>query len=100
MAIEVVLAETAWRDLHEIYDWIADRGDPETARSYIDRILRLCGSLGDFPKRGTPRNELAKDIRTIAFERRATIAYRIDNDVVRILRILYHGRDISGAFPR
>ena len=98
MAIEVILAETAWRDLDEIYDWIADRSDPDTAQNYISRILRLCGSLGEFPHRGAPRGNLAEDVRTIAFERRATIAYRVDGDAVLILRVLHHGRDIGRVF--
>lgn len=100
MAIEVVLAETAWRDLDEIYDWVADRSDPDTAQNYVGRILRLCGSLGEFPRRGTQRSDLAKDIRTIAFERRATVAYRVGGDAVLVLRVLHHGRDINRAFRR
>lgn len=100
VAIEVVLAESAWRDLDEIYDWIAGRSDLETAEGYVARILRLCGSLGEYPKRGTPRDDLTDHIRTIAFERRATIAYRVSPDTVTILRILHHGRDVGAAFRR
>lgn len=100
MASKVVLAETAWRDLDEIYDWIADRSDSETALGYITRILEQCRSLGQFPNRGTPRNDLADDIRTIVFERRATIAYRPSSNAVTILRVLHHGRDHRLAFPR
>ena len=98
MAIRVVLAETAWRDLDEIYDWVADRGDPETAQKYVNRILGLCGSLGEYPRRGTLRDDLAVGVRTVAFERRATIAYRVSDNEVSVLRVLHHGRDISRAF--
>lgn len=98
MAIDVVLAETAWRDLDEIYDWIADRSDANTAQNYVSRILRLCGSLGEYPRRGTPHDDLAKDVRTIAFGRRATIAYRVGEDAVLVLRVLHHGRDVGRAF--
>jgi toxin ParE1/3/4 len=100
VAANVVLAEAAWGDLDEVYDWVADRTDPDTAQRYVMRILRQCGSLGEFPHRGTPRDDLAEDVRTIAFERRATIAYRVREDVVTILRILHHGRDVDSAFPR
>ena len=98
VAVDVVLAETAWRDLDEIYDWVANRSDVETAQSYVARILRLCGSLGEYPKRGTPRDDLRENVRTVAFERRATIAYRVRDDVVTILRVLHHGRDAGRAF--
>ena len=100
MPIDVVLAETAWRDLDEIYDWIGVRSDLDTAREYVARILRTCGALGEFPDRGTPRDDLAKNIRTITFERRATIAYRADAGRVTILHVLHHGRDLGRAFPR
>lgn len=99
MEIDVRLGETAWRDLDEIYDWIADRSDPETARNYVGRILRFCGSLQDFPERGTPRKHLAPGVRTIAFEGRATVAYRSDKDKVTILRVLHYGRDLGSVFP-
>ncbi|HEY6662050.1 MAG TPA: type II toxin-antitoxin system RelE/ParE family toxin [Sphingomicrobium sp.] len=98
MAIEVVLAETAWHDLDEIYDWVADRSDPDTAQKYVGRILRLCGSLGEFPKRGAPRDDLAQGIRTIAFERRATIAYQVRRNTVLVLHVFHHGRDHRRAF--
>ena len=98
MTLDVVLAETAWRDLDEIYDWIAERAGPDVAFDYTRRILRLCGTLSDFPARGTPRGDLASDVRTIAFEGRATIAYRVGGDIVLIVRILHKGRDSRRAF--
>jgi toxin ParE1/3/4 len=100
VTVNVVLAEAAWGDLDKVYDWVANRTDTDTARRYVMRILRQCGSIGEFPLRGTPRDDLAEGVRTIAFERRATIAYRVREDVVTILRILHHGRDIGSAFPR
>jgi toxin ParE1/3/4 len=94
----VVFSEQAWRDANEIYHWIATRADPQTAEAYIGRIIDFCDSLGDFPNRGTPRDDLAKGVRTIAFEGRAVVAYVANDNVVRILRILHHGRDIGRAF--
>ena len=44
LATEVFLDEiAAWRDLDEIYDWVADGADPDAAEKYIRRILGLCG---------------------------------------------------------
>lgn len=98
VANDVNLAESAWRDLDEIYDWIADQSDPDTALAYVSRILRLCNSLSEFPQRGALRDDLAENIRTIVFERRATIAYRVTNDAVLVLRVLHWGRDAQSAF--
>jgi toxin ParE1/3/4 len=98
VAHNVVFSEHAWRDADEIYEWIATRADPQTAQAYVGRIIDFCDSLRDFPNRGSPRDDLAKGVRTIAFEGRAVIAYITDDKEVRILRILHHGRDVERAF--
>jgi hypothetical protein len=36
--------------------------------------------------------------RTIGFERRATIAFRVEKNTVRIIRIFYAGRDFDAYF--
>lgn len=35
---------------------------------------------------------------TIGFERRATIAFRVEDDTVRIVRVFYAGRDYEAYF--
>ena len=55
-------------------------------------------TLATFPERGTKRDDLAPGIRTIGFERRATIAFRVGDDTVRIVRIFYAGRDYDAYF--
>ena len=98
MAHEVVFRPTARDDLAEIEDWIAERSNQAIADSYGDRIIAACGALADFPRRGTAREDLRPGIRTLAFERGATIVYLVRSDVVEIVRILRRGRDIAGAF--
>lgn len=98
MTHEVIVRPAATADLIEIYDWIADRSDPDTARAYNDRLLAACASLADYPRRGSLRDDLAPGLRTISFEGRAVIAYRITADAVDIVRILHHGRDLGRAF--
>lgn len=51
-----------------------------------------------FPRRGTPRDEIMPGLRSIPFERRATIFYRVGEEEVEIVHILYRGRDIERAF--
>lgn len=85
-------------DLVEIEDWIAERSDRAVAAAYADRIIAACEALADFPKRGSARDDLKAGLRTIAFERGATIAYVVRRDVVEIARILRRGRDITDAF--
>jgi toxin ParE1/3/4 len=53
-------------------------------------------ALTTFPERGIVRDDLLPGLRIIGFERRASIAFIVEAETVRILRIFYSGRD----FPR
>jgi toxin ParE1/3/4 len=53
--------------------------------------------MAAFPQRGTARGDVRPGLRTIGFERRATIAFTIDDENVVILRILYAGRSLDLA---
>lgn len=75
MAYEVRFRPSAEDDLTALYDYIADVASPRIAGNYLDRIEKTCLSLATFPTRGTARDDLAPDIRTIGFERRVTIAF-------------------------
>jgi toxin ParE1/3/4 len=94
----LVFLAAAKEDLDQIYDWIADRADPQTAIDYVGRIEEACGTLLSFPRRGSPRDDLGPGVRTISFERQAMIAYIIENRVVRIVRSLRKGQDPNRAF--
>lgn len=98
VARRVVYLESAWQDFDELYQWIAASADPATANTYLSRLEAFCQKLRDYPDRGTPRDDAGKNVRTLVFENRALIAYRVEDDEVRILRILHHGRDASRAF--
>jgi toxin ParE1/3/4 len=54
--------------------------------------------LADFPNRGSARDDVRPGLRTIAFQRRAVIVYLVEEDEVRIARVLHHGQDLSRAF--
>lgn len=97
---EITLRPAAREDLGEIYDWIAERGSAHTAIGYIRRIQRSYRSLTFFPERGTRRDDLYPGLRTFGVERRVTIAFRIDAQQIVIMRILYGGRDLKGAFDQ
>ena len=85
-------------DLFELYDWIAEQADPDTAFEYTSRIEQRCETLSDFPQRGTPRNHLLPGLRSITFERRVIIAYRVEDDRVLILRLIRTARDLDTQF--
>jgi toxin ParE1/3/4 len=52
--------------------------------------------LATFSKRGTRRDGIESGLRTIGFERRVTIAFRVlADDTVEIVTITYAGRDFE-----
>jgi toxin ParE1/3/4 len=98
MTHKVSFRPEAEADLFALYRYISDRSGPVRAGDYITRIETACMALATFPERGTKRDDLGLGIRTIGFERRATIAFRVGDDTVRIVRIFYAGRDYDAYF--
>ncbi|MGJ4952619.1 type II toxin-antitoxin system RelE/ParE family toxin [Bradyrhizobium sp. HKCCYLS20291] len=95
MARRVVFRDQANADLTALYDYIADNRSPAIAIAYIRRIRDACLALEHFPERGTKRDDIVKGLRTIGFERRVTIAFRVLKTRVEIVTIAYGGRDFE-----
>lgn len=97
MPHKVVFRPEAEADLFGLYRYIAEASGAGRAEAYLARIEGACMALTTFPERGTPRSDLAPGIRTIGFEGRVTIAFRVlDQEVVEIVAIAYAGRDFEG----
>jgi toxin ParE1/3/4 len=94
----VVFSPEAQDDLRRLSLYIAERSGASRALAYLDRIEASCLGLGDFPERGTRRDDLWPGLRTMGFERRVTIAFTVATEAVTILRVLYGGRDLEAAF--
>jgi toxin ParE1/3/4 len=84
-------------DLFGLYRYIAEESGFAVAGTYIDRIETACMALATFPRRGTKRDDIRAGLRTIGFERRATIAFEIGRAEVVIVRIFYGGQDLESA---
>ena len=98
VAFEVRILPEGEDDLFGIYLYVAEHGGADRADGYDRRIRAMCEKLADFPGRGTPRDLLERGLRSIPFERRVTIYYRVTDRTVEIVRILYRGRDAVGLF--
>jgi toxin ParE1/3/4 len=97
---EVRFRPRAEADLIELYRYIRTESGAEVAGAYIDRIEAACLSLETFPERGTRRDDIRPGLRTMGFERRATIVFQVLIDEVVIVRIFYGGRDYERWFRR
>jgi toxin ParE1/3/4 len=80
-------------DLFGLYDYIAEDAGRAVAGAYIDRIEAVCMALETMPKRGTRRDDIRPGLRTMGFERRATIVFQVIKTEVIIIRIFYGGQD-------
>jgi toxin ParE1/3/4 len=95
VALKVFFRPRAEADLIALYRYVAEASGLNIAGGYIDRIEAACMGLATFPNRGAKRDDLAPGLRTIAFERRVTIAYRVLKTRVEIVTIAYGGRDFE-----
>ena len=81
----------------DLYEYVAARSGAARAQAYTARIVDHCRGFAMFPERGTRRDDLRPSLRLTGFERRVTIAFHVTSDAVVIDRILYGGRDLTGA---
>lgn len=95
---QVVWHPKARTDLLQLYDWIADQADPDTAFDYTSKIEAYATKRAQFPERGTPRDDLVTGLRTIPYRKRTVIAYRVLDEEVEILAIIHGGRDLGRVF--
>jgi toxin ParE1/3/4 len=92
---EIRFRPLAEADLFGLYRYIAKEAGREVAGAYIDRIEAACMALASFPRRGTRRDDIRRGLRTIGFERRATIVFRVKRTEVVIVRVFYGGQDYA-----
>jgi toxin ParE1/3/4 len=95
VALKVFFQPQAEADLLALCGYIAETSGLDVAGNYIDRIEIACTGLATFPNRGVRRDDLAPGLRTIAFERRVTIAYLTLKTRVEIETTAYGGRDFE-----
>jgi toxin ParE1/3/4 len=92
---DVRFAPDAVMQLETLLTYIAERASPAVAHRYIDAVVVRCESLGSFPHRGTPRDDIRPGMRTMSFRRRTTIAYAMLHGTVYILGVFHGGQDFA-----
>ncbi len=95
MALKVYFRPHAEADLLALYEYIAGKAGETIAGNYINRIEAACLALANFPERGTRRDDILPGLRTVGFERRVTIAFRVLKTRVEIVTVAYGGRDFE-----
>jgi toxin ParE1/3/4 len=97
--LEVRYRPEALDDLADIFAFVLKLSqNVATAKGYVQRIKARCESIGNAPEGGRPRDDLETGLRTVPFEKRAVIAYKVERDCVRISNIFYGGRDYEALY--
>ncbi len=96
---DVILSDNAERDLNALSAYIESQAGARIAYNYIERIEAKVASLAHSPLRGTLRAEFGPNVRTVGFERRATILFRVERKARRVvvLGVAYGGRRLSAV---
>ncbi len=97
--MKLVFAPLAVDQLASLHAYIASASFESRADSYIERIVDRCNALRTFPLQGTPRDDLMEGLRTIGFERRATILFTVSKDTIVIEAVYYGGQNFESDFP-
>lgn len=97
---EVHFLAEAITDLDSLFCQIAEKASYEVADRYLARIERLCLSLESFPMRGTAISGKIAGLRKMGFEHRVTLLFKLGEERVEILRILYGGRDLGPVLEK
>ena len=95
--MRVVFTPRAIRHLEDLHDYLCDNASDRIADGYVGRIVAHCQRLTLFPVRGTQREDVLPGLRTIGFERRATIAFLVEGDLVLIEGVFHGGQDFESA---
>lgn len=94
MTLRVVFSPTADQQLADLFSWIEEAsGFADQADEFVSSIIDHCEILARFPHIGVARDDLRLSVRTINFQRRVTIAYAFEGEMVEILGVFYAGRD-------
>lgn len=95
---EVIFDRDAESDLASIRDYLTEARDREFANAFADRLISYCESFADLPHRGTRRDEIHPNLRTVGWRRTVTVAFEISEATKRviILGLFYRGRDVFG----
>ncbi len=89
----VEVSVEAAEDLIMIWESIGAH-NPDAADRYLHKIDDRIDSLVEMPARGVPRDDLSAGLRMLV-EGNHLIFYRIENDHVKITRVLHGSQDIA-----
>lgn len=95
MTYDAQLSALAIEDLIALHQWLGVEADIPAVDGYLARIEERIAAMADFPNRGSSRDDLVAGLRTLTFESRLLIAYKVDREVVTVQRVINAFRDLA-----
>jgi toxin ParE1/3/4 len=94
---KVIFTPRAVRQLAHLYGVIADDFGEPRAENYVNRIVEACNALATFPERGTKRDGVRPNLRTMGYAKSVTIAFSVNTttQAVAIHGVFYGGQDFE-----
>jgi toxin ParE1/3/4 len=94
--LPVIRLKQTRQDLICIWQHIA-MDDPQAADAILDAIDAKCQKLSTHPRLGPARDDIRSGMRYLIMGSYLAL-YKIDQDAVRIVRVLHARRDLQGLF--
>lgn len=100
MPYELRFRQEALADLEDIARAVRRvSGSAQAGRLYIARVLERCRHIATLPHAGRQRDDLAPGLRSVPFEHRLVIVYRlIEPDAVEITNVFSGARDYTALY--
>lgn len=98
----VVILPEAEDQLYDLYTYIADKADEQTAVDFVERVRVFCHQLDGFPSRGTRIDDLMPGGRVVSYRKRTQVVFRVleDEALVEIAGIFHGSQDWEGRLER
>ena len=93
MVKPVLYSARARNDILEIWIWLAEKRGTGLGDQILDRIEKRVSALSSFPEMGPRRTDIDAAARMLVVER-WLVLYRLDDDAVRIIRVLDGSSDL------
>ena len=92
-----VLSDIAEVDISDIYDYTLEAHGDRQAAAYLTGLDESFRSIVEQPRLGKRRPEIRNGLYSVLYEKH-TIFYRLQDDFVRIVRVLHSRRDMPRHF--
>jgi toxin ParE1/3/4 len=79
------------------HGYIADQSGEARAENYVRKIVAACHALSTFPERGSKRDDVRPNLRTMGYAKSVTIAFSVNptTEAVAVHGVFYGGQDFE-----